>query len=186
MLIRLKNWWRARKSQPQPQPQSKTKTKGLVPAAPAAAAAAATAAPRVSPTYEVRAEGSYVADWTLYGPLDEVSAELLIDSGLDPDLQALQARDLGYDFEGAPDDCERVPDNFEGAPDERWDDSDDADASAYRGLEQEERAAGSTERDAWDASCDAVGADEAFESKFESECESSGDGDGAAGPDDSW
>ena len=168
MLIRLKNWWRARKSQP----------KGLVPAAPAAAAGvvSAAAAPRVSPTYEVRAEGSYVADWTLYGPLDEVSAELLIDSGLDPDLQALQARDAGYDFEGAPD--------------ERWDDSDDADASAYRGLEQEERAAGATERDAWDASCDAVGADEAFESKFESECESecesSGDGDGAAEPDDSW
>ena len=166
MLIRLKNWWRARKSQP----------KGLVPAAPAAAAGvvSAAAAPRVSPTYEVRAEGSYVADWTLYGPLDEVSAELLIDSGLDPDLQALQARDAGYDFEGAPD--------------ERWDDSDDA--SAYRGLEQEERAAGATERDAWDASCDAVGADEAFESKFESECESecesSGDGDGAAEPDDSW
>lgn len=168
MLIRLKNWWRARKSQP----------KGLVPAAPAAAAGvvSAAAAPRVSPTYEVRAEGSYVADWTLYGPLDEVSAELLIDSGLDPDLQALQARDAGYDFEGAPD--------------ERWDDSDDA--SAYRGLEQEERAAGATERDAWDASCDAVGADEAFESKFESECESEcessgdGDGDGAAGPDDSW
>lgn len=180
MLIRLKNWWRTRKSQP----------KGLVPAAPAAAAGvvSAAAAPRVSPTDEVRAEGSYVADWTLYGPLDEVSAELLIDSGLDPDLQALQARDAGYDFEGAPDDCERVPDNFEGAPDKRWDDSDDADASAYRGLEQEERAAGATERDAWDASCDAVGADEAFESKFEceSECESSGDGDGAAEPDDSW
>lgn len=186
MLIRLKNWWRARKSQP----------KGLVPAAPAAAAGvvSAAAAPRVSPTDEVRAEGSYVADWTLYGPLDEVSAELLIDSGLDPDLQALQARDAGYDFEGAPDDCERVPDDFEGAPDERWAESDDADASAYRGLEQEERAAGATERDAWDASCDAVGADEAFESKFESkfesecefECESSGDGDGAAEPDDSW
>ena len=183
MLIRLKNWWRARKSQP----------KGLVPAAPAAAAGVVSAAaPRVSPTDEVRAEGSYVADWTLYALLDEVSAELLIDSGLDPDLQALQARDAGYDFEGAPDDCERVPDNFEGAPDKRWAESDDADVSAYRGLEQEEIAAGATERDAWDASCDAVGADEAFESKFESECESEcessgdGDGDGAAEPDDSW
>ena len=39
----------------------------------------------------------YNRDWEVYGPLDEVSAEQLLDAGADPDLLALQARDAGYE-----------------------------------------------------------------------------------------
>lgn len=46
----------------------------------------------------------YNHNWELYGPLDEFSAEQLIDAQLDPDARALQARDAGY--EGARDDEE--------------------------------------------------------------------------------
>lgn len=50
----------------------------------------------VKPIERFEAE-HYVQSWELYGPLDEVSAEQLIDAEIDSDLRALQARDLGYE-----------------------------------------------------------------------------------------
>ena len=64
----------------------------------------------------------YNRDWEMYGPLDECSAEQLIDGQLDPDAWALQARDAGY--EGARGDDEAYdPDAL----------LDDHDALSYNG-----------------------------------------------------
>lgn len=71
----------------------------------------------------------YNRDWEMYGPLDECSAEQLIDGQLDPDARALQARDAGY--EGARGDDEAYD------PDALLDDHDElsynggADYSSY-------------------------------------------------------
>ena len=124
MFTLIKHWWRKLRS---------LVTKTLVPAqttstlsaAPAAGAPGVRAVPKFgAPGYEAAARSSgaegdslvtsalvgmavgsmYNRAWEMYGPLDEFSAEQLIDSELDPDARALQARDAGY--EGARGDDE--------------------------------------------------------------------------------
>lgn len=124
MFTLIKHWWRKLRSlvTKTPVPAQTTST---LSAAPAAGAPAVRAVPKFgAPGYEAAARSSgaegdslvtsalvgmavgsmYNRAWEMYGPLDEFSAEQLIDSERDPDARALQARDAGY--EGARGDDE--------------------------------------------------------------------------------
>lgn len=124
MFTLIKDWWRKLRSlvTKTPVPAQTTST---LSAAPAAGAHGVRAVPKFgAPGYEAAARSSgaegdslvtsalvgmavgsmYNRAWEMYGPLDEFSAEQLIDSELDPDVRALQARDAGY--EGARGDDE--------------------------------------------------------------------------------
>ncbi len=124
MFTLIKHWWRKLRSlvTKTPVPAQTTST---LSAAPAAGAPGVRAVPKFgAPGYEAAARSSgaegdslvtsalvgmavgsmYNRAWEMYGPLDEFSAEQLIDSVLDPDARALQARDAGY--EGARGDDE--------------------------------------------------------------------------------
>ena len=124
MFTLIKHWWRKLRSlvTKTPVPAQTTST---LSAAPAAGAPGVRAVPKFgAPGYEAAARSSgaegdalvtsalvgmavgsmYNRAWEMYGPLDEFSAEQLIDCELDPDARALQARDAGY--EGARGDDE--------------------------------------------------------------------------------
>lgn len=124
MFTLIKHWWRKLRSLviKTPVPAQTTST---LSAAPAAGAPGVRAVPKFgAPGYEAAARSSgaegdslvtsalvgmavgsmYNRAWEMYGPLDEFSAEQLIDNELDPDARALQARDAGY--EGARGDDE--------------------------------------------------------------------------------
>lgn len=124
MFTLIKHWWRKLRSlvTKTPVPAQTTST---LSAAPAAGAPGVRAVPKFgAPGYEAAARSSgaegdalvtsalvgmavgsmYNLAWEMYGPLDEFSAEQLIDGELDPDARALQARDAGY--EGARGDDE--------------------------------------------------------------------------------
>ena len=124
MFTLIKHWWRKLRSlvTKTPVPAQTTST---LSAAPAAGAPGVRAVPKFgAPGYEAAARSSgaegdslvtsalvgmavgsmYNRAWEMYGPLDEFSAEQLIDGELDPDARALQARDAGY--EGARGDDE--------------------------------------------------------------------------------
>lgn len=124
MFTLIKHWWRKLRSlvTKTPVPAQTTST---LSAAPAAGAPGVRAVPKFGAQgYEAAARSSgaegdslvtsalvgmavgsmYNRAWEMYGPLDEFSAEQLIDGELDPDARALQARDAGY--EGARGDDE--------------------------------------------------------------------------------
>ena len=128
MFTLIKHWWRKLRSlvTKTPVPAQTTST---LSAAPAAGAPGVRAVPKFgAPGYEAAARSSgaegdalvssalvgmavgsmYNRAWEMYGPLDEFSAEQLIDGELDPDARALQARDAGY--EGARGDDEAYAD----------------------------------------------------------------------------
>ncbi|MDT3662434.1 MAG: hypothetical protein ROM54_02810 [Anaerobiospirillum sp.] len=140
MFTLIKHWWRKLRSlvTKTPVPAQTTST---LSAAPAAGAPGVRAVPKFgAPGYEAAARSSgaegdslvtsalvgmavgsmYNRAWEMYGPLDEFSAEQLIDGELDPDARALQARDAGY--EGARGDDEVYAD--EAYADETYADED--------------------------------------------------------------
>lgn len=106
----------------------------------------------------------YNRDWEMYGPLDECSAEQLIDGQLDPDARALQARDAGY--EGARGDDEAYdPDAL----------LDDHDALSYNG---------GADYSSYDASADDWGSGDDDWSEPSEDWASGDDGFGSEG--DTW
>ena len=195
MFTLIKHWWRKLRSlvTKTPVPAQTTST---LSAAPAAGAPGVRAVPKFgAPGYEAAARSSgaegdslvtsalvgmavgsmYNRAWEMYGPLDEFSAEQLIDGELDPDARALQARDAGY--EGARGDDEVYADETyadEAYADEAYADEDyvdeacgadpdavsaDGAADAYSSYDEQTSDEGWAQSDDWSSGDDSWGSE---------------------------